>query len=49
MMFFGKTGRNMEVSSIFLTPKVVFLGYTFPMGYREPKMKIVCKSYDHGS
>jgi hypothetical protein len=27
---------------------VVVLRYIFPMGYRTPKTKIVCKSYDPG-
>jgi hypothetical protein len=27
---------------------IVFLGWIFPMGYRTPKTKIVCKSYDSG-
>jgi hypothetical protein len=28
--------------------KIVLLNYTFPMGYRASKTKIVCKSYDRG-
>jgi hypothetical protein len=37
-------GSSIDVSH----PKVVFLGYIFPMSYRVPQTEIICKSYAPG-